>query len=222
MSLLPLFSCKDLSIVVSGQTILDSISLDIFKGDHVAITGPSGCGKSTLLRTLLGFLEPTSGSVSFDGNIVTIKNLSKLRKCVGTLFQEQRLSGETVREALLYPFSFHYNKNCRPTDDRICKEILNAGLAIDILDNSLDKISGGEKQRIALVRSLLLDRTIIFADEPTSALDKKNRDLLTSILLSESRTVLVVTHDEELANCCSRIIKLEDGKISSEVNNADN
>lgn len=215
-----LFKCKDLTIDISNKRILDSINLDIYKNEHIAFVGPSGGGKSTLLRALLGFIAPSKGEIFFKNEFLSIRLLEDLRRQIGTLFQEPKISGETVRDALLFPFSFVYNKKKNIDNDRLENEISKAGLSKDILISPLKNLSGGEKQRIALIRSLLLDRSIIFADEPTSALDKESREQLSKMLLSKNKTVLIITHDEELANKCDRVIKIVNGKIAEEVENA--
>lgn len=217
-----LFSCRNLTFKTDDLTILNDLCLDISEGEHLAITGPSGSGKSSLLRVLLGFVAPTSGEILFKDKPLITKTLPELRNFVGTLFQEPSLTGNTVNDAIFHPFTFQHNRKRIPSEERVLRELKSAGLHNNILDKKIDDISGGEKQRIALIRTILLDRMILVADEPTSALDKDSRNALTKMLLSPRRSAIIVTHDEELAALCDRTVVIENGAVAKEIRNAGN
>lgn len=215
-----LFSCRDLTVKIDDQLILNSVSFDICQNDHVAFVGSSGSGKSTLLKVLLGFVKPTSGSVFFKEKLLNASLITDLRKEISVLFQEPKLFGESVEDILFQPFTFNCNKNSIPSRADINEIFRDIGLSVDILNKNIEDVSGGEKQRIALTRSLLLKREIVFADEPTSALDVNTRDMLSRKLFNQSNTIVVVTHDNELAKLCNKVYKIENGRIISGVNNA--
>lgn len=217
-----LFSCRDLTVKIGDQLIFDSVNFDIYQNEHVAFVGSSGSGKSTLLKVMLGFIKPVFGTVFYKNNQLNDSVITDLRKDISVLFQEPKLFGETVEEILLRPFTFNFNKKLAPLKSDIKEIFNNIGLTLDILNKNIEDVSGGEKQRIAFSRSLLLKREILFADEPTSALDVDNRNLLSTKLLNQNYTVIIVTHDKEIASLCNKVYKIENGKILNEVSCANN
>lgn len=190
-------------------------------GEHIALMGPSGCGKSTLIRLLLGFAEPSSGILYYKGVKLNLKNLPKLRQEAGVLFQEPSFIGKSVREAILFPFTFSLNRKYKPSDELIVLKLKEVGLDNLILDQDIGNLSGGEKQRLVLVRILLLNSKFIVADEPTSALDGKSTENIITSLLASDRTAVIVTHDERVAAKCQRIVRMEKGAIIKEEINGD-
>lgn len=206
----------------STITILNNISFDIYKNEMVAIMGKSGAGKSTLLNILACIDKPTSGEYIFDNiNLSAVKerNLAKIRStAISMIFQNFNLIPdytvlENVKLSVLYK-SYHLKSNINS------KEIALKSLNIVGLKNKINKypsqLSGGEQQRVAIARSLSIDSKLILADEPTGALDNQNTkhimDTLRSINIS-GKTVIIVTHDENVGNLCDRIIYMEDGSI---------
>ncbi len=191
------------------KTILDNISIKFPSSGLVFIVGKSGSGKSSLLSIMEGFLKPTSGLVKFkDKNINESKfDLENYYSSIGVLFQDFNLFKDYTLKENLELVSNDKSK----IDELIDKYNLNT-----VKNNKIYNLSGGEKQRCALIRALIKDPEIIFADEPTGALDNKNSDLLMDDLyeISKEKLVIVVTHNEEfLSKYNSYFIRLEDGKI---------
>lgn len=204
-----LFHIDNCSVKIDGKTILTPLTLDILKGDFVTITGASGSGKSTLLQLLLGFREPSQGKISYLEVPIKGSQLSKLREDVAVVFQEPPLSGTTVEEVLLLPFSYKCNKKNHPDTEEVVRTLKSVGLSEALLKQSPSNLSGGEKQRIALVRALLLNRPILILDEISSALDAQNRDTIHRLLSSPKRTVIVVSHDKEWIEKSAKVVTLE-------------
>lgn len=207
----PIYSLKGCGVSFRENVLFSDLSFDIHEGDFLTITGPSGSGKSTLLQILLGFKAPDTGKVYFFGSSLTSKRLHELRKRVAVVFQEPTLSEETVRQVLLAPFQYKQNHDKRPTAQILITELETVGLTANYLDKEVATLSGGEKQRLALVRALLLQRPILILDEISSALDEANRDTVFSLLKSRNQTTVVVSHDRSWVEKSSRVLTLTKG-----------
>ena len=209
---------KDTTKVVA----LDHISFSVEKGEFVAIVGASGSGKSTLLHLIGGVYRPTSGKVFIDGKDIFNFNDDKLaifrRRQVGLIYQFYNLIPIlNVEENITLPLSL---------DNReIDKEKLNDMLKLLGLQNRRmhlpNELSGGQQQRTSIGRALITNPTIILADEPTGNLDSKSSDEIVALLKKSNKelnqTIIMITHNMEIAKVADRIIKIEDGKIISEV-----
>ena len=207
--------------VTSGTeplTILHPLTTTIERGQFVAIVGPSGSGKSTLLGLLAGLDAPTSGSVVIDGIDITALGedaLAKLRgEKIGFVFQFFHLIPSlTAHENVAVPMEIKGVPNPAVRARSLLQEV---GL-IDRAHHYPSQLSGGEQQRVALARALANDPPIVLADEPTGNLDTKNgrhiMDLLRSIHEARNTTLILVTHDQELAAMADRRISLRDGKV---------
>jgi len=203
--------------------VLRGVNLTVEKGEIVAIIGKSGAGKTTLLQ-LIGTLDrPTKGKVLINGSDVFSLNDSQLaafrNKHIGFIFQFHQLLPEfTALENVCIPAMIAREK---PTDyqARATKLLTEFGLA-DRMNHKPNELSGGEKQRVAAARALMMNPTIILADEPTGSLDEKNKKELSELLLrlrkQYGQTILLVTHDKELAQIADRVIEIKDGKIINE------
>ena len=201
---------------------LDDVSFSIEKGEFVAIVGASGSGKSTLLHLIGGVDRPTKGKVYIDGKDIFSFNDEKLaifrRRQVGLIYQFYNLIPIlNVEENITLPLSL---------DNRqIDKERLNEMLKILGLEkrrNHLpNELSGGQQQRTSIGRALITNPTIILADEPTGNLDSKSSDEIVALLKKTNKelkqTIIMITHNMEIAKIADRIIKIEDGKIVEEV-----
>lgn len=209
---------KDSTKVVA----LDHVSFSVEKGEFVAIVGASGSGKSTLLHLIGGVDRPTSGKVFIDSKDIFNFNDDKLaifrRRQVGLIYQFYNLIPIlNVEENITLPLSL---------DNReIDKEKLNEMLKLLGLQNRRlhlpNELSGGQQQRTSIGRALITNPTIILADEPTGNLDSKSSDEIVALLKKSNKelnqTIIMITHNMEIAKVADRIIKIEDGKIISEV-----
>ena len=203
---------------------LDGINLEIERGDLVAIVGPSGSGKSTLLHIIGGVDNPNDGKVYIDSNDIsnyTSKELAYFRRRkVGLIYQFYNLIPNlTVRHNIELPLKLDKNKIETELFDDIVKKL---GIE-DKLDSFPSELSGGQQQRVAIARSLIYRPSIILADEPTGNLDRKNSKEIIEIFKYFNRTlkqtIILITHDEEIALQTKRIITIVDGKIVGDENN---
>ena len=198
---------------------LDGISLKIEEGEFVSIVGSSGSGKSTLLNMIGALDKPDSGMINVDGiNLLESDDLSKFRReKIGFIFQLHYLIPNlTAKENVLIPLLSTKN-NLSKSDEEKAEELLkNIGLE-EKIDQIPTKMSGGQRQRVAIARALINDPKIILADEPTGALDTKTSDVILELLKDlhnkSNVTLIIVTHDPEVAKQADRIITVRDGKI---------
>jgi len=217
-----LISVKDISKIYELGEIkvkaLDSVSLNIHKGDFLIIVGRNGSGKSTLLHQLGLLDKPNSGKIFLQGNEVINmkeKERTKLRlNFLGYIFQEYALIAElsALENVLLPAMMLTSYKSCKHKAKTLLKKV---GLEKKS-DNLSSQLSGGEQQKVAIARSLINDPMVIFADEPTANLDTvAAKEVLTIFkkLNEEGHTIVMVTHEKEEEAYANRIIKLADGKI---------
>lgn len=197
---------------------LDGVDLKVEKGEFAAVVGTSGSGKSTLLHMLGGLDRPTSGTVTVDGKDIFALKDEELtifrRRKIGFVFQNYNLVPVlNVYENILLPVQLDGNEPDRKHVDQI---IYILGLSSK-LQNLPNNLSGGQQQRVAIARALAAKPAIILADEPTGNLDSKtSQDVLSLLKVSSQRfvqTIVMITHNEEIAQLADRIIRIEDGKI---------
>jgi putative ABC transport system ATP-binding protein len=204
-------------------TALDDINLTINKGESIAILGKSGSGKSTLMHLLALLDEPTSGSVIVDG--VDAHNLSDKKtdllrnKSFGFVFQQFFLNGnQTVLENVVLPLMIARVSRRKAVKRGL--EVLKAVELEDKADSQALNLSGGQKQRACIARALINNPSVIFADEPTGNLDSatggKIEDLLFKLNREQGITLVIVTHDSDLAADCTRQLHLKDGRLVEE------
>ncbi len=205
----------------SGDTevrALDGVNLTVEKGEFVAVVGTSGSGKSTLLHMLGGLDRPTSGTVTVDGkNIFSLKDEALTifrRRKIGFVFQNYNLVPVlNVYENIVLPIQLDGNQPDRAYVDQIIETL---GLESK-LQNLPNNLSGGQQQRVAIARALAAKPAIILADEPTGNLDSRTSQDVMSLLKVTSQkfvqTIVMITHNEEIAQMADRIIRIEDGQI---------
>lgn len=209
----PLFQIENCSLSFKEKELFCNLSFVVNSGDFLTIAGPSGSGKSTLLQMLLGFREPQKGCILFQGHELKGSTLRNLRSQVAVVFQEPRLLEESVQETLLAPFHFKQNRTSKPSEEDMKSELTAVGLPPEFLKKEIAKLSGGEKQRIALVRALLLKRPILILDEISSALDVACKDLIFEYLMRKSITTIAVSHDKDWINNSPIVLDLEKGAV---------
>lgn len=203
---------KNLTKIYNNKIVLNRINLKIKAGEIVSIVGPSGIGKTTLLKCMNNLIKIDSGKILFEGvNINEIK-ATKLRQNIGLVFQEYSLfENMTVIENLIIALRHIKNMSKEESIEKARKMLNKFGL-IEKENSYSDELSGGEKQRIAIIRTLLLDPKVILFDEPTSALDKKSKLEILNIIKELSKnniTIVIVSHEEQFVKKISeRIIKI--------------
>jgi len=207
---------ENISLRTQDHLILDSISLEITRGNKAVFFGPSGSGKTTILMCLIGGAVPTAGTVLFDGEPLTARTLPHLRKTMAFIGQEPVLGATGVREALMLPFSFRANRARTPSEEQIRHVLKSLLLPPDILEKQTSVISGGEKQRLALARALLLEKTVFVLDEVTSALDPRSRRAVLTLFRQPDLTLISVSHDPEWLALCTRFFKVEKGRVTTQ------
>jgi len=202
-------------------TALDGVSFSVEKGEFVAIIGASGSGKSTLMHLIGGVDRPTSGSVVIDGNEIYKSNESQLaifrRRNIGIVYQFYNLIPTlTAEENIMLP---RLLDNRKPDDDKLRHILETIGLT-DRAKHLPSELSGGQQQRVSIGRALINDPAVILADEPTGNLDSKSsREIIDLLKLSNkqfNQTLIMITHDENIALQADRVITLSDGRITRE------
>ena len=199
---------------------LDGVNLKVEQGEFVSIVGTSGSGKSTLLHMMGGLDSPTSGRVLINGEEISGKNAEQLtvfrRRHIGFVFQNYNLVPVlNVYENIVLPVQL----DGRNVDEKLMTEIVNVLGLKDKLEVLPNNLSGGQQQRVSIARALLAKPEIILADEPTGNLDSKTTQDVLSLLKVTSmkfhQTVVMITHNEAIAQLADRIIRIEDGKITN-------
>jgi ABC-type lipoprotein export system ATPase subunit len=202
--------------------VLRGIDLEVAADDTLAVLGPSGCGKSTLLHILGGLLPPTSGAARFDGRDLATMSATELaalrNREIGFVFQAHHLLPQcTALENVLVPTLVHPKDDARRSAESRARELLaDVGLG-QRLDHRPAQLSGGEQQRVAVVRALINRPRLLLADEPTGSLDEAGTDLLGDLLCSLNEkhrvAVVTVTHSPRLARRMRRVVELHAGRL---------
>lgn len=211
-----LLDFQNVSFIKDGKSILRKVSFIVEAGDYISIIGPSGSGKSTLLRLCGHLISPTAGNILYKGVNMNGYIPTQLRKSISYCSQLPYLFGSTVKDNLEFPFSI---RNIPFNESRV-KELFSLFNIPPVLVNAdVQNLSGGEKQRISLVRTLLFLPEVLLLDEVTSALDEENTHMVEDAIFSlnkEGITVLWVTHDpEQSQKYANKILTLEVGEIKS-------
>ncbi len=213
---------KDISMIYGKNEravrAVNNVSLSIDKGDFIALMGKSGCGKSTLLHIAAGYLKPTKGEVVLDNVVFSHLSDSKKAKVrrsnIAFIFQFFNLFPEiTIFENIAFPLKVDKRKIDKKKIESLAKWL---GI-YDKLNRYPGELSGGQQQRVAIARALIMKPEIIIADEPTGNLDEETSlevlDLLKKMQNELGQTILMATHDTDVASYANRIIKMKDGEI---------
>lgn len=205
---------KHLSFSVGEKEILKDISFKIQKGDFLTIKGPSGSGKSTLLKLLAAIMNPSTGEIIYKGKPLSEYEITDYRKEVSYTFQNAALFGTTVADNLMFPYEIRNEPFDR---DRAIALLDKVMLSKQYLDQKITELSGGEKQRVALIRNVLFTPEVLLLDEVTSALDAENRKVISDAILRLNRenniTVLWVTHNTDEINDAAKTIEMKAGRL---------
>ena len=193
-----------------GVTILNEMSFQLRAGEFKLITGPSGCGKSTLLKIIASLLSPTAGSIFFAGKNINDLPPETYRQQVSYCAQTPALFGDSVYDNLVFPWQIRHQQ---PDPNALVADLLRFGLAENTLEKSINELSGGEKQRVSLIRNLQFLPQVLLLDEITSALDESNKKNVNEIIhrytTEKNIAVLWVTHDSNEIAHADEVIPLK-------------
>ena len=211
---MPILQLNQLTFEAQGKKILNSINYSINEGEFISIMGPSGSGKSTLLKIISSIITKTSGEIYYNDKPLESYDQAEYRKEVSYCFQSPVLFGKTVKDNLSFPYEIRDEEFDNEKAIQFLEEV---GLPKDYLDKTINTLSGGEKQRVAIIRNVMYQPKILLLDEITSALDTANRDIIWSWLSkmkkNSSMTVLMVSHDEKEMFLADKSIKIINGKL---------
>lgn len=207
---------NNVSYISDERQIIKDVSFELEKGDFLSIVGPSGSGKSTLLKLANSLISPSKGDIFFDGKSLTDIDPIFLRQKVAYVFQTPHLFGETVQDNIQFPYSIRH----LPIDMTRVKHLFNLfDMDMTYLKQDVKKLSGGEKQRIALIRQLLFEPDMLLLDEVTSALDQNNKEIVERViqdLHQKGVTIMWVTHDmAQSKKYANRLMTVVSGYVQS-------
>ena len=215
-------SLKDIVVDFDGQKVLDGLSLDIHDKEFVTFLGPSGCGKTTLLRAACGLLPLQGGQVLYDGKPLGKFGRKEFARLAAILPQTRDIpsirAGQLVAHGR-YPH-LGFGRDLTKADREKIAWAMEATGTAGLAEKELSQLSGGEQQRVSIGRALINRPAIVLADEPTGNLDKKNSDEIVELLRRANQeyrqTIIMITHNLEIAKTADRVIVIEDGKIIRE------
>jgi ABC-type uncharacterized transport system, ATPase component len=211
-----IFDVQDLSYQVGETKILKHINLKVEKGNYLTVVGPSGSGKSTLMRILASMISATGGKVLFDGKSIDSYEPIEYRQRVSYAFQQPTLFGKTVRDNLSFPFEVRK----KDFDEmKVINYLEMVNLNETYINKSVNDVSGGEKQRIALLRNLIFPPEVLITDEVTAGLDAENKAIVHRMLNEfndRGLTILRVTHDETEIEDSRAKIRIRNGEIEND------
>jgi len=199
-----------------NRSILDDITISINSGDYISIVGPSGSGKSTFLKLCCHLISPATGQILYRNKSIEEYNPTDLRKDISYCFQTPYLFGDTVMDNISFPYSI---RNSKVDFSRVEELFTVFKIDINYLNKDINNLSGGEKQRIALIRTLLFRPEILLLDEVTSALDVDNSLIVESVIKSlneDGTTILWITHNlDQSKRNANKLLTIEAGKVKS-------
>lgn len=205
-----LLNVQDVAFSVGDRQLLKPVSLQLYQGDCVLLTGPSGSGKSTFLKILASLITPTSGQLFFRNSDITTLRAEAYRQQVSYCFQTPQLFGQTVYDNLALPWQIRRQK---PQRDKLVAALESVNLSGDVLNKPVEQLSGGEKQRVGLLRNLQFMPEVLLLDEVTSALDEENRlsvlSLINRISAEEKVAVVRISHDVNDIQQAEQVLRLE-------------
>ena len=211
-----LLEFQNASYINDNKTILKDLSINIDSGDFISIVGPSGSGKSTFLKLCCHLISPTNGNIIYKNKDIMQYNPIEIRQNIIYCFQTPYLFGDTVEDNISFPYSI---RNLKFNIERVNEVFSSFNLGKDYLKMEIKNLSGGEKQRIALIRTLLFNPEILLLDEVTSALDVDNAMIVETVINSlnqEGTTILWITHNpKQHKKYANKLLTIENGEMKS-------
>lgn len=201
-------SINNLTLDYDGHTLFEDMSFEVKSGQKVCIDGPSGCGKSSLLRAMLGFVRPQEGTIIIDDTAVDEKSIWQIRKKIAYVTQESDMGSQTVLDRIRQPFRYKANIGVELDMDTLNSYFDQFKMNRILLTKQTTDLSGGEKQRIAIIIALLLNRDLLLMDEPTSALDRESKQILRNVLNELNKTMVFVCHENILLDIADTALQL--------------
>ena len=212
-----LLELSNISYIVKDKSIIRDVSLSVNQGDYITIVGPSGSGKSTLLKLCSDLISPTSGTITYNDRPLTAIDPESYRREVSYCFQRPYLFAKTVRRNILFPYDI---RGLEPDMSRIEYLFDLLHMPLNYMERRNDELSGGEMQRICLIRSLIFEPKVLLLDEVTSALDATNTSIVENVideLHKKGITIISITHNEEQSlRTANRRITIVDGQLAKE------
>lgn len=209
-----ILSLKNVSYHVKNKNIISNLSLDIAENEFLTITGPSGSGKSTILKLLANLISPTEGIIEFMNKDINQYLPTEYRRKVSYCFQQPLLFGEKVVDNLRFPFRIRKQKF---DQDKAVRALKAVDLTPDFLNKNITELSGGEKQRVALIRNILFKPDVLLLDEITTGLDDDSKEIVHTLIKEvhqNKTTIIQVTHDNDEIEHAGKIIKIVEGKLT--------
>lgn len=214
--ILPILKFKNVAYISDNKNILNDINFSVIQGDYISVIGLSGSGKSTILKLCSHLITPTKGTILYKNKSIIEYNPMELRKSIAYCFQTPYLFGDTVMENISFPYSI---RDIKVDLKRVEELFFLFNLDYEYLKKDVKKLSGGEKQRIALIRTLLFKPEVLLLDEVTSALDVENTLMVEDVikeLNEEGTTILWVTHNpEQSKRNANKLLTIEAGQVKS-------
>jgi len=206
---------RSVTLTLEDTTILRDVSFAVAEGEKAVIFGESGAGKTSVLKCILGIYRPQQGSILVDGSILNEQTIGDIRRKICYMPQFiQSFPDETTMEFIERPFSFRVNQHLKPNRDEVLALFDRLQLREALLPMKMQSLSGGEKQRVGLVRATLLKRILFILDEVTSSIDDENREKVMDFLFNnDGITVLSVSHDSAWKKAATKRIEMVDGSI---------
>lgn len=204
---------KHISYQVKEKQILHDVSFKVDRGDFLTLVGPSGSGKSTILKLTSNLISPTAGDIFYQDKKMAKYDPVQYRREVSYCFQQPSLFGKTVRENLIFPYEIRRQVVVEKRIDELLKLV---DLSADFLDKDINSLSGGEKQRVALIRNIVFLPKVLLLDEVTTGLDDDSKEIVHQLIkrvYEQGTTIIRVTHDQSEIQTAGHIMQIKQGRI---------
>lgn len=208
-----IFQLQSVGLSDKDKSILTDISFTVAEGERLTLVGPSGSGKSSILKLLAGLTSATSGTIFFQGRDIAELDMPTYRREVSYCFQQPVLFGQTVQDNLQFPFTI---RQLAFDQTKALKALESVHLAPKFLSKKITELSGGEKQRVALIRNLLFEPKVLLLDEISAGLDAETKAIVNKLLAdyqAAGNTLIEVTHDQSEIDAAQKILRIEGGRV---------